>query len=119
EAWGYNATTLLAGVGLGGLAVAFAAQDTISNVFGSIIIYSDRPFKVGDWVKIGTVEGDVEEIGIRSTRIRKFDKTVVLVPNKRLTNEEILNFTQMTARRLTQTIFLDKTNPPDKIEKAL
>jgi MscS family membrane protein len=119
ETWGYNATALLAGVGLGGLAIAFAAQDTIANVFGSIIIYSDRPFKVGDWVKIGGVEGDVEEIGIRSTRIRKFDRTVVLVPNKRVTNEEITNYSAMTARRLTQTIFLDKSNPPAKIQLAL
>lgn len=119
ETWGYNATALLAGVGLGGLAIAFAAQDTIANVFGSLIIYSDRPFKVGDSVKIGGVEGEVEEIGIRSTRIRRADRTVVLVPNKRVTNEEITNFTAMTARRLAQTLYLDKSNPPEKVELAL
>jgi MscS family membrane protein len=119
ETWGYNATTLLAGVGIGGLAIAFAAQDTISNVFGSIIIYLDRPFKVGDWIRLGDVEGSVEEIGIRSTRVRTGDKMLVLVPNKRVATDNIVNINEMTSRRLKQTLHLDISNPPEQVEAAL
>lgn len=98
--WGYSASGLLAGLGIGGLALAFAAQDTVANIFGSFVIYTDRPYRVGDWIKIGSVEGTVEEIGIRSTRVRKFDKTLVFLPNKDVANESIQNFSEMPIRRI-------------------
>ena len=100
QGWGYSATGILAGLGIGGLAFAFAAKDTIENLFGSVAVIPDRPFEVGDWVKIGDVEGTVEELGFRSTRIRTFDKTLVLVPNKVVTNENIQNFSAMPIRRI-------------------
>ncbi|MCH7471323.1 mechanosensitive ion channel family protein [bacterium] len=100
QSWGYSAAGLLAGVGIGGLALAFAAKDSVANIFGSFVIYADRPFKVGDWILIGGVEGTVEEIGIRSTRVRKFDKTLVSVPNKKVTTENIQNFSAMPIRRI-------------------
>lgn len=117
--WGYDATTLLAGVGIGGLAVAFAAQDTIANVFGSLVIYTDRPFRVGDWVEIGDVEGTVEEIGIRSTRIRCFDRSIISVPNKSVSGTYIQNNSAMTSRRIQLALIADYTTPADKLSQAL
>ena len=119
QSWGYSATALLAGVGLGGLALAFAAQDTVANVFGSLVVYTDRPFRTGDWVQIGGIEGVVEEIGIRSTRIRKFDRSMVSVPNKSVTAESIHNYSAMHQRRIRFHVRLDPTTPPERIEAAL
>jgi MscS family membrane protein len=117
--WGYNATTLLAGVGIGGLAVAFAAQDTIANVFGSLVIYTDRPFRVGDWVEIGEIEGTVEEIGIRSTRIRCFDRSIVSVPNKSVSGTYIQNNSAMTSRRIKLILTAAYSTPADTLSQAL
>ena len=119
QTWGYNATALLAGVGLGGLAIAFAAQDTIANLFGTMVVYSDRPYKVGDHVIIAGIEGTVEEIGVRSTRIRKFDRTVVSVPNKSVANENISNLTLMNHRRIRFRVPLEYSVAPAQIEEAL
>jgi len=116
QSWGGNASGILAGVGVGGLALAFAAQDTVANIFGSFVIYSDRPYKVGDWIKMGGVEGTVEEIGIRSTRVRCFDKTLMLVPNKKVANEDIQNFSEMPVRRLKLTVGLSYEASPDQIK---
>ncbi|MBN2081223.1 mechanosensitive ion channel [bacterium] len=116
QSWGGNASGILAGVGVGGLALAFAAQDTVANIFGSFVIYSDRPYKVGDWIKMGNVEGTVEEIGIRSTRIRCFDKTMMLVPNKKVANEDIQNFSEMPVRRLKLTVGLSYDASADQIK---
>jgi MscS family membrane protein len=117
--WGYDATTLLAGVGIGGLAVAFAAQDTIANVFGSLVIYTDRPFRVGDWVEIGDVEGTVEEIGIRSTRIRCFDRSIISVPNKSVSGTYIQNNSAMTQRRIKLELVAAYSTPADTLGRAL
>lgn len=117
QVWGYDATALLAGVGIGGLAVAFAAQDAIANVLASIVIHTDRPFKVGDWVQIAGVTGIVEEIGIRSTRIRQFDQPVVWVPNKLVSTEKIYNYSAMRMRRLRLRLPLPFDTPPDKLER--
>ncbi len=119
QTWGYDTTALLAGVGIGGLALAFAAQDAIANVFGSLVIYSDRPYKVGDWVRINDVEGVVEEIGIRSTRIRMFDKSMVSVPNKAVAGEKIHNFSAMTHRRMKMVIGLPYETSAEELVSAL
>lgn len=119
QAWGYNVTTLLAGVGLGGLAVAFAAQDTIANIFGSLVIYTDRPFRVSDWVQIGDVEGIVEEIGIRSTRIRRFDRSLVSVPNKSVSGMNIQNNSAMNKRRIKLSLSVALSSPAAKLQQAL
>ncbi len=89
---GVRVMGLLAGLGIGGLAVAFAAQRTIENVFGSLAIAADRPFKIGDWVRIGDISGSVEDVGLRSTRIRTLARTVVTIPNGTLISERIENF---------------------------
>lgn len=104
QQWGYDVTSLIAGLGIGGLAFALAAQDTLGNWFGSMMIFTDRPFKPGDWVKSTHGEGVVEEVGMRSTKIRTFAKTVITVPNKDLASTAIENFSMMTKRRITAEI---------------
>ena len=91
--FGVNVTALLAGLGLGGVAIAFAAQDTVANVFGTITILLDSPFKLGDRVKIGDVDGTIEEVGFRSTRIRTLYNSVVTMPNSVVAKEKIDNLT--------------------------
>jgi len=90
---GVNVAAALAGVGLGGLAVAFAAQKTIENVFGALAIAADRPFKVGDLVRIGDVVGTVEDIGLRSTKLRTLERTLVVIPNGAVVADTIVNLT--------------------------
>lgn len=104
QQWGYDVTSLVAGLGLGGLAFALAAQQTLSNFFGSIMIFTDRPFKLGDWVKSKHGEGVVEEIGLRSTKIRTFAKTVITVPNADIAASAIENFSEMDKRRINFNI---------------
>ncbi len=103
---GIDVGGLIAGLGIGGIAIAFGAQDTVANLFGSITIFADRPFQVGDWVKIGGVEGAVEEVGFRSTRIRAVSSSVVTVPNRTVAGAEIDNLGQRTARRTSTTLGL-------------
>jgi MscS family membrane protein len=97
---GYSVSGLIAGLGIGGLAVALAAKDTLANFFGSITLLLDRPFRIGDWVKTDEFEGVVEEIGFRSTRVRTFPRTQVIVPNGMLVNMTIDNFQAMPMRRI-------------------
>ncbi|MBD3239970.1 MAG: mechanosensitive ion channel [Chitinivibrionales bacterium] len=104
QALGYSVSGLLAGLGIGGLAVAMAAKDTLANLFGSVMILMDRPFKVGDWIKSGDDEGVVEEIGFRSTRIRTFPKTLITIPNSAIANTSVNNFTRMPKRRVKMTV---------------
>jgi MscS family membrane protein len=102
---GYNVTGILATLGLGTAAVALAAQDTIKNAFGALMIVLDRPFKVGDWIQVGDqVDGNVESIGLRSTKVRSFPKTIVSIPNGVLANEYINNWSQMPKRRVKQVV---------------
>lgn len=101
-----NITALVASLGIGGLAVALAAQDTLANLLGSFIIYLDKPFKPGDQVKTADIEGVVEHVGFRTTRIRTQDKSLLTVPNKRLVDTPLNNITLSEARRVGFTIGL-------------
>lgn len=101
---GYSVSGLLAGLGIGGLALAMAAKDTLANLFGSIMILVDRPFHAGDWITFAGGDGVVEEIGLRSTRIRTFAKTVVSVPNQALANDTVENHSRMPKRRIKFTL---------------
>jgi MscS family membrane protein len=91
---GVNVAAALAGVGLGGLAIAFAAQKTLENIFGALSIAGDRPFKVGDFVQIGDVLGTVEDVGLRSTRLRTLSRTLVAIPNATVVADKIVNFAE-------------------------
>lgn len=113
---GVEVTALLAGVSVGGVAVALAAQDTVSNLFGSLTIFTDRPFQIGDWVIIDDkTEGVVEEVGFRSTRIRTFHSSVVSVPNAKVANCTVDNMGRRQYRRLRLTLGLPYSTPRDKM----
>ena len=112
---GYSITTVVAGLGLGGLAVALAAQDTVANVIGSLAIVADRPFQVGDWILVGEHEGTVERIGLRSTRVRTFYDSLVSVPNSRIVNSIVDNMGQRTYRRMRQMLPLRYDTDPERI----
>lgn len=116
---GYSVSGLIASLGIGGIAVAMAAKDTLANVFGSIMILVDRPFKIGDWIRTSEFEGVVEEIGFRSTRIRTFAKTLVNVPNSQLANMVIDNVDAMPKRRVKMRIGLTYDTPVEKLKQAI
>ena len=107
---------LLTGLGIGGLAFAFAAKDTVENFFGSIAVIADRPFEVGDWVVINDTEGTVEELGFRSTRIRTFYNSLITVPNSTLVRTSVDNYGKRRYRRFTCQLGLTYDTPPEKIE---
>ena len=111
-----DVTSLLAGLGLGGLAFALAAKDVAGNLFGSITVLLDQTFHVGDWVIIGDVEGSVEHIGFRSTRIRTFYNSQVSVPNSNLITANVDNMGKRTYRRLSCKMSLAYDTPPERIE---
>lgn len=114
---GYSVGSLLAGMGIGGLALALAAQESLSNFFGSVSIVADRPFKVGDWIQVGSrVDGDVEEIGLRSTKVRTWSKSLLTIPNKVLANEIIENWSRMPKRRVKQYIGVTYSTSPENME---
>ena len=116
---GLNVNTIMASLGIGGMALAFASQDTIANFFGSVSIIVDRPFTVGDWVKTSACEGYVEVIGFRSTRIRTFRKTLVSIPNSILAKESIENCTKMPARKVVQTIGVTYSTTSEQMQKLM
>jgi len=116
---GYSISGLVASLGIGGIAVAMAARDTLANVFGSIMILMDRPFAIGDWIKTGDFEGVVEEIGFRSTRIRTFEKTLVNVPNAVLANMVIDNIDARSKRRINMRIGLTYSTTPEQMQQAI
>ncbi|MFC1734110.1 mechanosensitive ion channel family protein [candidate division KSB1 bacterium] len=117
--WGYDIAGLVAGLGLGGLAVALAAKDTVANIFGSITILLDKPFTVGDWIETPSVEGTVEDIHIRSTRIRTFANAQVSVPNSVLANSAITNWSRMKKRRIKYTIGVTYGSKHTQIEACV
>lgn len=116
---GYSVTSLIAGLGVGGLALALAAQDTVANVFGSIVIFADKPFQVGDWIESNGVEGTVEEVGFRTTRVRRFDKSLVVMPNSTFSDNPITNHSSRPIRRVTMTVGLSYDTTPDQMNQFL
>lgn len=96
--------SLLAGVGIGGLAVAMAAQDLLKNVFGGFVVLTDKSFNTGDLIKIDSNEGVVEEVGIRSTKVRTIDQELIVVPNSRFAEGAVINYSRRGIRRVKQVI---------------
>lgn len=115
DALGFELTTLVAGLGITGLALALAAQDTISNIFGATTVLLDRPFQVGDWVAIGSIEGEVIEIGLRTTLLRTSLDTIVTMPNANLTNTPVENWGKRRFRRWQPIFKLDINSDPAKV----
>jgi MscS family membrane protein len=116
QTFGVNVGSLVAGLGIGGLAVALAAKDTIGNFFGSVAIFLDRPFQLGDWITAGDVEGTVEHVGFRSTQIRTVRDTVVTVPNAKLADTNLDNYGARRARQLRMHISVEHGATPEQIE---
>ena len=112
----FDPTALIAGISIGGLAIALAAQDTVKNLFGSFTIFFDKPFQVGDWINFGDVHGTVEEVGFRSTRVRTFEDSLVYVPNGKLADMVINNYGLRVYRRFKTNLALTYDTPPDLIE---
>lgn len=117
--FGINLGGLIAGAGIGGLVLALASQDTAANLFGGLVIISDKPFSVGDWIQTSAAEGIVEDITFRSTRIRTFDDSLLVVPNSTLANSAITNWSKMTKRRVKFSIGLTYDTPPILIKNII
>jgi MscS family membrane protein len=115
QSLGYDVKAILAGLGIGGLAFALAAQDTLANVFGAIVVAVDQPFKIGEVVRIAGNVGAVEDIGLRSTRIRLTDKSLMTIPNKTVAAETITNLSRFTRRRFEQVIGLTYSSKPEQM----
>lgn len=116
DAIGVNLTSLIAGLGISGLALALAAKDTISNFFGALTVLLDRPFKVGDWVVVGTSEGEVIEINLRTTLIRTGIDTVITIPNANLVSTPVENYGKRRWRRWQTMLHFDINSNPDEVE---
>ncbi len=116
---GKSISTILAGLGIGSLAVALAAQDSIKNFFGSIVVLLDKPFEIGDRIVVDGYDGPVESIGFRSTRIRTLDGHLVIVPNSELVNKTVLNIGKRPYIRNVSNITITYDTPPEKVERAI
>ncbi len=112
-------TSLLAGLGVGGLALALAAQDTLKNLFGSLMLFVDKPFEMGDRIVVGGYDGPVEEVGLRSTRIRTLDGHLVTIPNGELAHEKIQNISKRPFLKRVANISVTYDTPPEKVERAV
>ena len=117
--FGVNINGLITGVGLGGLTFALAAQDTASNIFGGLVIISDKPFAVGDWIQTASIEGTVEDISFRSTRIRTFDDALLVVPNSTLSSASITNWSKMNKRKVKFNVGLTYNTTPSQIKNII
>lgn len=113
----FDIIPFLTGISIGGVAIALAAQDTIKNFFGSIMIFIDKPFQVGDWVTSGEIDGTVEEVGFRSTRIRTFRNSLMYVPNGKIADAVVDNHGLRQYRRFFTTLTITYDTPPELIEE--
>ena len=113
---GFNVTSLLAGLGIGGIAIALAAKETLSNFFGGFTVIVDKPFSVGDWIVCNEMEGTVEDIGFRSTKVKTFYDSLLTIPNSVISESIIDNLGKRKARRIRTTLDITYNTPPEKIE---
>ena len=116
ETWGYNIQGFVTGLGLGGLAFALAAKDAAANVIAGIFIILDKPFTIGDWISSDNLEGSIENISFRTTKIRAVDQSLIIVPNSKLTNEPVINFSRRGKRRVNLNLELTYRTSREKLE---
>ena len=114
-----NVLTLITGLGIGGIAVALAAKDSLENLFGSFTIFIDKPFIVGDLVKVEGIEGTVEKVGFRSTQIRSTDRSIITLPNKKMIDGALENLTLRNFRRVKFTVGLTYATTPENMKKIV
>lgn len=116
---GMNVTGLLASLSIGGLAVGLAAQDTLSNLFGAVALFADKPFRVGDRIQLDAIDGSVEAIGLRSTRVRNLDGHLVTIPNRTMANASITNVSKRPNIKTVMNVGVTYDTPADKVERAM
>ena len=116
---GYDVGALLAGVGIGGLAMAMAAKDFVANIFGGVTVFSDKPFTVGDRIKVNGIDGTVQEIGIRSTRLSTLENRMVTIPNHQFTDQMVENVTAEPSRKMKVVLGLTYDTTPEQIQQAV
>lgn len=116
---GYSVVSLLTGLGIGGLAFALAAKDALANLFGSVVVFMDKPFQIGDWIEVGDIEGTVEEVGLRTTRVRTFANSLITVPNAIFTSSKVNNWSRMQKRRIKMTVGVTYSTSPEKMEELV
>ena len=116
---GFDITAMIAGLGIGGLALALAAQDSVKNIFAGIMIFLDKPFKIKDRIKIDGHDGVVEEVGLRSTRIRTLEGRIVTIPNCTFTDNSVINVTSQPALKVKINLGLTYDTNEDDIQKAI
>jgi MscS family membrane protein len=114
---GIPAYSVIAGLGVGGIAVALAAKDSLANLLGSLLIMFEKPFRVGHWIKVDNMEGIVESVGFRSTRIRTFYNSLISIPNNHLVNSTVDNMAMRKLRAVRTTLYLSYATPADKVER--
>jgi len=119
QVWGINVTALVASLGIGGLAFALAAKDTAANLFGSFSLLADKSIRIGEWIKVSGVEGTVENIGMRTTKIRSFQKSLITVPNHIVANNPIENFSRRGIRRIKMHIGLTYNTNSEQIVQII
>lgn len=116
---GYNVGALIAGLGIGGLALAMAAKDTVSNVFGGVTVFTDQPFKINDRIRVAGFDGTVTEIGVRSTRLQTLDGRVVTIPNAQFADAPVENVSLEPSRKVILNLGLTYDTAPDKMQLAM
>ena len=114
-----NVTGLLASLSIGGLAVGLAAQDTLSNLFGAVAIFADKPFRVGDRIQLDAIDGTVEAIGLRSTRVRNLDGHLVAIPNRTVANASIINVSKRPNIKTVMNIGVTYDTTAAQVERAM
>lgn len=119
QVWGINVTALLASLGIGGLAFALAAKDTAANLFASFSLLADKSIRIGEWIKVSGVEGTVEDIGMRTTKVRSFGKSLITVPNHIIANNPIENFSRRGVRRVKMNVGLTYGTTSDQMTKIV
>ncbi|PWL27699.1 MAG: mechanosensitive ion channel family protein [Fluviicola sp. XM-24bin1] len=116
---GFNIGAMIAGLGIGGLALALAAQDTVKNIFGGVMVFLDKPFKINDRIKVNGMDGFVEEIGVRSTRLRTLEGRLITVPNGQFSDNPVENVTLEPTRKISNTLGLTYDTTPEQMERAM
>jgi MscS family membrane protein len=116
---GYDVTAMIAGLGIGGLALAMAAKDSVANIFGGIMVFTDKPFKVGDRIKINGFDGTIEEVGIRTSRMRTLEGRLVTIPNAQFTGDMVENVSEEPTRKVILNLGLTYDMSAEKMEKAI
>ena len=116
---GYDLTGLVAGLGIGSVIISLAAQDTVKSLLSGVVIFTDRPFEIGDWVEIGQFQGTVVDITFRSTRVKSYDNTIITIPNSVVTSEYIKNWNKLKSRRFDCILTLSMETSVEKIKKVV